>query len=110
MINYECKNACALRRLIKFNEKSRVNASAELTEQFHKACGEYVKLLADKKCGVVSTNFGYLFKLGKGKSGDEICLMTHNYASLLLKEETSKDINDLLNAEKIERKIWQLNE
>ena len=71
----------------------------------HKVCGEYVKFLMEKKCGAVSTTFRHLFDLGEGKQGDDICLLTHEYATLLLKEESSKDINDILSVERIEKRV-----
>jgi hypothetical protein len=93
-----------LSELSDFNRKARTSEDPKKVQEFHKACATLVKRI-EKEGGVVGNAFGELDYLGKGKPNDEICKLTGRYSRKVLKEESSDDMRDLINVEKVEKKI-----
>lgn len=74
-------------------------------QEYHRLCASCIGHLMKGEYGVVSSHSMYLQDLGRGKPGDDICLLTHRYANLLLEEESSSNINSIFQAEEMEREI-----
>ncbi len=79
--------------MIRHNEDAREVVNPEKIQEHHEICRSYIKKLQRG-----NEVFEFLEYLGNGKPGGEICLLTHEYAMLLLQE-------DYFGAERMERKI-----
>jgi hypothetical protein len=90
--------------LSEFNKRARISEDPKKVQESHRMCATRVKEV-EKEGGVIGNTFRELDFLGKGRPNDEICKLTGKYARGVLKEESSRDICDVVRTEIVEEKI-----